>query len=177
MSEVFPSPAFHQIVKASSTPTSEKTMLYCAMADDARIRTENLRALWDARGFTVTSAPKVLGRSASFWSDLRKGNKSFGEKLARDIEERLQLPRGWLDQAHDTNNGLSTSPAPPPRDFADPRFVDDEEFEIVRDFRDLADGDRDRFKASLRQMADAYRIYRDGVISDLRAKGKLKEET
>ena len=40
-----------------------------------------------------------LGSRYSFWNDLLKGNKSFGEKLARRIEEGLELPRGWLDEA------------------------------------------------------------------------------
>ena len=34
----------------------------------------------------------------SFWKDLVDGNKSFGEKLARRVEEAAaSIPRGWLD--------------------------------------------------------------------------------
>lgn len=59
---------------------------------------ERFRAECDARGWSGPTDLKArLGRSASFWSDLLHGRKSFGEKLARDIEQKMGLPRNTLD--------------------------------------------------------------------------------
>ena len=67
------------------------------MSDDAGIRLENLKKL----KLGAADLRDRLGSSYSLWSDLIKGRKSFGEKLARRIEEGLVLPRGWLDAASD----------------------------------------------------------------------------
>jgi len=75
------------------------------MSDDATIRLTNLTRL----RLTAAQLKERLGRSSSFWSDLIRGQKSFGEKLARAIEEGLQLPRGWLDKIHDDSDA---SPLP-----------------------------------------------------------------
>ena len=68
------------------------------MADDAMIRKQNLALLGKKPGELST----LLGKSYSYWRDLMVDpKKSFGEKTARDIEERYPLPRGWLDVPHD----------------------------------------------------------------------------
>lgn len=38
-----------------------------------------------------------IGRSPSQTNDMLNGRKSFGEKIARSIEDRLGKPHGWLD--------------------------------------------------------------------------------
>lgn len=63
------------------------------MSDDALIRLQNLRAL----GLSPTELSKDVGSSYQYWRDLLAGKKSFGEKAARNIEEKLQLSRGHLD--------------------------------------------------------------------------------
>lgn len=63
------------------------------MSDDALIRLENLRAL----NISATDLVKSVGSSYQYWRDLMAGNKSFGEKAARRIEEGVGLPRGSLD--------------------------------------------------------------------------------
>lgn len=65
------------------------------MSDDALIRRQNLRTL----GLGPTELVKQVGSSYSYWRDLLEGNKSFGEKAARRIEDALGLPRGVLDSA------------------------------------------------------------------------------
>lgn len=67
------------------------------MAEDAAIRLDNFRALF--KPWSPAAAVARLGGSASQWSDLYYGRKSFGEKLARNIEEKLGLARGSLDDA------------------------------------------------------------------------------
>jgi hypothetical protein len=67
-------------------------------AEDTLVRLERFKAVCKERGW---SGPQDLvanlGRSASFWSDLMRGQKSFGEKLARSIEDKMGLPRNALD--------------------------------------------------------------------------------
>ena len=67
-------------------------------AEDTLIRLERFKAECQARGWEGPTDLKArLGRTASFWSDLVHGRKSFGEKLARDIEEKMGLSRNALD--------------------------------------------------------------------------------
>lgn len=40
----------------------------------------------------------IKPKRVSFWSDLINGRKSFGEKLAREVEQMLGLSRGELDR-------------------------------------------------------------------------------
>lgn len=65
------------------------------MSDDALIRLANLKAL----GHGPADLVRLVGSSYPYWRDLLAGNKSFGEKAARNIEEKLGLPRGCLDLA------------------------------------------------------------------------------
>lgn len=69
------------------------------MNDDTLIRLENLRAL----GKRPVDLVEQVGNSKQYWGDLLKGRKSFGERIARKIEERLGLPRGSLDQPSSPN--------------------------------------------------------------------------
>jgi hypothetical protein len=82
--------------------------MQCAVADDAEIRRVNFRKLW-GDPFSPSEAKVRLWGSAAQWSDLYHGRKSFGEKLARKIEDRLGLPRLSLDDP----GGPSLSAIPP----------------------------------------------------------------
>lgn len=64
------------------------------MNDSTLIRLENLRALCK----TPAELTTLVGNSKQYWSDMLRGRKSFGETAARKIEEKLELPRGFLDQ-------------------------------------------------------------------------------
>lgn len=77
--------------------------------DETAGRLEKLRALMKARGWRVSDLVTKGGRSASFWYDLLRGEKSFGEKLARDLEQedRLDLPRGWFDGTEEQTLAVS----------------------------------------------------------------------
>lgn len=68
------------------------------MSDDAAIRKANLKRLCKARHWEMADLKAHAGRHYSFWPALLNGDKSFGEKLARSIEDQLELPRGWLDR-------------------------------------------------------------------------------
>lgn len=51
---------------------------------------------------------KAIGKSASQASDLLTGKASFGEKVARSIEEFAQLPTNWLDTLEDASIGAGS---------------------------------------------------------------------
>ncbi len=65
------------------------------MGEDALIRLTNLKAL----GHAPNDLVRLVGNSYPYWRDLLAGQKSFGEKAARNIEEKLGLARGCLDTA------------------------------------------------------------------------------
>lgn len=101
MSLGLPCGALHHLVNFCATPFSVPNAVQReAMSDDASIRLEKLRAMF-ARPIDLRAR---TGRSASFCSDLLNGRKSFGEKLARDLEDELGLPRGWLDRVDEPSS-------------------------------------------------------------------------
>lgn len=67
------------------------------MADNALIRRHNLKRLFPEDKYGPAELVAKFGRTPSFWSDLRAGRKSFGEKLARSLEEAGGLAPGSLD--------------------------------------------------------------------------------
>lgn len=71
------------------------------------VRIERLKQLQRARNATMVELAQLIGRKANQTSDLLNGRASFGEKIARSIEEHAHLPSGWLDEADDSN------PVPP----------------------------------------------------------------
>lgn len=67
------------------------------MSDEAMIRRENLRRL----GLRPHQLRDKLGSSLAYWRDLMETDKSFGERIARRIEEGLGLTRFSLDSPSD----------------------------------------------------------------------------
>ncbi len=65
----------------------------------------NLKRYVDSKGWGLAEVVHRLGRSNSFWSDrlANREGKNIGAVLARDIEEKLDLPRYWLDEDHGSN--------------------------------------------------------------------------
>jgi hypothetical protein len=85
------------MVYISSTPYGVLPVMQLGMADDAAIRLKNFKDLYAKTGFSPTEVARELGNRPQFWSDLMNGRKSFGEKLARGIEEKKSLVRLSLD--------------------------------------------------------------------------------
>jgi hypothetical protein len=50
---------------------------------------------------------KLIGKEANQVTNLLGGHSSFGEKVARSIEEKAGLPRGWLDSSEAAPSELS----------------------------------------------------------------------
>jgi hypothetical protein len=77
--------------------------------DLKQTRIERLKQFARSRG--VLDSPselgKVIGKEPNQVTNLLGGYSSFGEKVARSIEETAGLPRGWLDASEATVPELS----------------------------------------------------------------------
>lgn len=82
--------------------------------DINEIRRARLRAAIDDKFDGVSGRmADAIGRPRPNVSGLLSGTRAIGEKLARDIELRLALPRGWLDQAGGEVPAQTTPVIPP----------------------------------------------------------------
>ncbi len=102
--------ALHQTVMCDVNPIQgNRDWILEFMSDDALIRRENLKSL----GHGPKELVLLVGNSYAYWHDLFNGRKSFGEKAARRIEEKLGLPRGSLDDVEfATTPGAKMAPKP-----------------------------------------------------------------
>lgn len=70
------------------------------------IRRTNLALILETRFDGNKSAlGRAVGRQAGYVAGMlpdSKSPRSFGETNARDFEQKLRLPRGWLDQPHES---------------------------------------------------------------------------
>lgn len=64
---------------------------------DRLVRIEALREVMESRGLNASDLGRLTGKQPSYFYGLLAGSKSFGEKIARSLEEDLGLPRGHLD--------------------------------------------------------------------------------
>lgn len=66
------------------------------------IRRENLRALSAQWGGPTSLSRKLGHANGSFVAQLAgpRPSREVSEKVAREIEAKLSLPAGWMDQAH-----------------------------------------------------------------------------
>lgn len=71
------------------------------MLDIPAIRRQNLQKIRDKSYASNAELARAIGRSSSQVNDMLSGTKSFGPKIARSIEEKLKLPRGYLDEPHE----------------------------------------------------------------------------
>jgi len=71
---------------------------------DSLIRLENLRRL----NKTAKELELAVGGRYTYWHDMLAGTKSFGEKAARKIEDKLGLVRGQMDQEHGISSATAT---------------------------------------------------------------------
>ena len=137
------------------------------MGEEALIRREALLAVLKSRGLKEMSAQVAylsglnIARD-TYWRDLLKGQKSFGEKMARKIEAAMDppLPRGHLDgvlagRGELSAGGSGLSPPPKPdRKFTDRRSPPtDSEWAILDAIRAFPQEERDRVRAELADKA------------------------
>lgn len=70
------------------------------MSDDRMIRHDNLLLLLKMRGWEITDLQTAIGCSYTHAYRLVHNKTTFGEKAARNYEEKLKLVRGWFDRVH-----------------------------------------------------------------------------
>lgn len=66
----------------------------------AALRRANLRRWMDDKRLNQTDIANRLGSGRAYVSNLFLPERAFGEKAARNIEEKLTMPRLWLDSDH-----------------------------------------------------------------------------
>jgi phage repressor protein C with HTH and peptisase S24 domain len=94
-----------------STPFDVLPDVHSGTMSLKRIRITRLRQFAKARGVDgPVELGKLISRKPNQVSDLLSGRASFGEKVARSIEEAAGLPRDWLDRLDEG----SEIPAPTP---------------------------------------------------------------
>lgn len=74
------------------------------------IRIDNLRLLMQQNGWKQADLCRAIGKSDAYVSKLMNQKSSFGEKTARNIEEKCKKPRGWLDEIHQHANYTEAEP-------------------------------------------------------------------
>lgn len=77
------------------------------MATENRVRIENLKRLVNEHD-GMTALGKKLGYTGpAFVSNILKGHKTMGEKMARKWEEKLGKPEGWMDRMEGAIGGAA----------------------------------------------------------------------
>ena len=103
--------------------------------DLAQIRFDNAVALFEefSRLAAPTADPAALrgleGRFAerlqiqpSYWSQIKARSRQIGERLARQFEQLMHKPVGWMDETHATAHERAAASADVPLDD-DERFI------------------------------------------------------
>jgi hypothetical protein len=81
-----------------STPFDEYLVVHCRDVSHKSVRIERLKKLQaDKKLPGLKEFAEFIGKKENQTSDLLLGRASFGEKVARSIEEKAKLPPGWLD--------------------------------------------------------------------------------
>ena len=65
------------------------------------IRLRNLLALADKYKKIIDFCQRIE-MNPSYFSQIKNGKKSIGDEIARRVEEKLGIPRGYLDVLHDS---------------------------------------------------------------------------
>lgn len=76
--------------------------------DISEIRLFNIKKLIETSGSQVKFS-KETERTPQQIAQWLSKTKNIGEKIARDVEEKLKLPRGYLDKNHDNQEEDSTA--------------------------------------------------------------------
>lgn len=153
------------------------------MTDAAATRRSNLAALCARRGWGPAELRDELefGRY-SYWRDLLENPaKSFGEKVARRIEEKLGLGPRWLDDDHAselrrypraTEGGLHAPPPTPSPRFEDKREPSDSDWQMLRDVAVYPEEERRKLMAEVHAQAERWRAIERELTARAKASSK-----
>lgn len=110
-------------MNSKSTPFDVHEDVHSGTMPLKLIRIARLKQLAKLRG---TAGPVELGqlirKKTNQVSDLLNGRASFGEKVARSIEEAAGLPHGWLDRLDEGTEIPLPTPAPSDADVVIPQY-------------------------------------------------------
>ena len=145
------------------------------MNDERLIRLENLQRLTAVRSLGPHELKEKLGSTVVFWRDLLKGDKSFGEKLARRIEEGLELPRGWLDLpqdpkallGHTYGTGKTSTALKAVQQVREAKVfeITETDWGHLAEFKDMSDDDIAFIRAETHKRHLAYKKLREEVLT------------
>lgn len=90
------------------------------MNENGLIRLNNLKRL----GMSALDLSERVGGQKSYWHGMLAGSRPFGEKVARKIEEALDLPRGSMDDDGATKPVTQSQYKPSPYALALARMFD-----------------------------------------------------
>jgi phage repressor protein C with HTH and peptisase S24 domain len=93
-----------------STSFDERRWFHCVTMSLKLVRIDRLKQFQKSRNVGVVELGQLIGRKTNQTSDLLNGRASFGEKVARSIEEAAHLPVGWLDQADESLVPIAAEP-------------------------------------------------------------------
>ena len=93
--------------------------------DVAQIRLDNTLRLFDEFVHATVKAPDAatlrglerrfaerLQIQPSYWSQIKSRSRQIGERLARQFEQLMHKPYGWMDEAHDGSRSAVSQPPP-----------------------------------------------------------------
>lgn len=87
------------------------------------VRISRLKQLAKIRGLEgPVELGQLINKKTNQVSDLLNGRASFGEKLARSIEEAASLPSGWLDRLDEGTEIPRATEAPSAADVVIPQY-------------------------------------------------------
>lgn len=98
------------------------------------LRIDNFNAI-AAKYASLNDLATILGKPPALLSQIRSGD-SFGDKLARDIEVKLDLPIGWFDNDHEETTSVSKALALIKNEI-ERNHISDEERKLLLNFRKL----------------------------------------
>jgi hypothetical protein len=96
------------LANSTGLAASSYTLLPCpAMKTVYDVRRENLRAMVKSWGGPTSLAKKLGHANGSYLAQLVGPNprRDVSEKVAREIESKLGLTLGWMDQEHERQPG------------------------------------------------------------------------
>lgn len=78
------------------------------MIDVNTIRITNLKKIVDVEfNGSLNLLAKNIGKSVNIFYLIQRGERKFGENLARQVEEKLNLPTGTLDKTEGSDENIS----------------------------------------------------------------------
>lgn len=86
------------MINSDTIPNGEHQAVNSDFMSEHLIRLERLSSFANQQKWNDRQLSEQIGRKPAQISAWRNGTRTIGEKIARDIEERLKLPRFFLDE-------------------------------------------------------------------------------